>query len=254
MTVITDPLFYAFALPAVLFLGLSKGGFSGIGMVSTPLLAVIMPPLEAAAILLPILLVQDAFSAWVYRRVWDPWNLKVMIPGCVIGVGAAWLLAAYVSDAALRLVVGLIALGFVAHAFFRYLLPGEPSKPRASHGVFWGALSGFTTTLIQIGAPPYYAFVLPQRLEKMIYVGTTVMFFAAANAMKVVPYIALGQFSTAGLVTSFALFPLAIAFNFLGIWLVRVTPEAIFYRITNVIVFVLGLELTRQGLTGLFWR
>ena len=111
----------------------------------------------------------------------------------------AWLLAAYVSDGAIRLVVGLIALGFVAYALFRHMLPGEPPRPRASHGVFWGALSGFTTTLIQIGAPPYYAFVLPQRLEKMIYVGTTVMFFAAANAMKIVPYFALGQFSTRGL-------------------------------------------------------
>ena len=78
--VITDPLFYAFAVPAVVFLGLSKGGFSGIGMVSTPLLALIMSPLEAAAILLPIILVQDVVSVWVYRRVWDPWNLKVMIP------------------------------------------------------------------------------------------------------------------------------------------------------------------------------
>jgi uncharacterized protein len=194
MSVITDPLFYAFAVPAVVFLGLSKGGFSGIGMVSTPLLAIIMSPLEAAAILLPIILVQDVVSVWVYRRVWDPWNLKVMIPGCVVGVGMAWLLAAYVSHGAIRLVVGLIALGFVGYAFFRHMLPGEPPRPRAWHGVFWGGLSGFTTTLIQIGAPPYYAFVLPQRLEKMIYVGTTVMFFAAANSIKVVPYFALGQF------------------------------------------------------------
>jgi uncharacterized membrane protein YfcA len=254
MNVITDPLFYAFAVPAVVFLGLSKGGFSGIGMVSTPLLALILPPLEAAAILLPIILIQDAVSVWVYRRVWDPWNLKVMIPGCVIGVGMAWLLAAHVSDGVIRLVVGLIALGFVGYAFLRHMLPGEPPKPRASHGVFWGALSGFTTTLIQIGAPPYYAFVLPQRLEKMIYVGTTVMFFAAANAMKVAPYFALGQFSPAGLATSFALFPLAIACNFLGIYLVRVTPEAMFYRITNVIVLLLGCELTRQGITELLRR
>ncbi len=251
MGVITHPLFYAFAVPAVVVLGLSKGGFSGIGMVSTPLLAIIMSPLEAAAILLPIILVQDVVSVWVYRRVWDPWNLKVMIPGCVVGVGMAWLLAAYVSHGAIRLVVGLIALGFVGYAFFRHMLPGEPPRPRAWHGVFWGGLSGFTTTLIQIGAPPYYAFVLPQRLEKMIYVGTTVMFFAAANSIKVVPYFALGQFSTAGLLTSFALVPLAIACNFLGIYLVRVTPEAMFYRITNVIVFVLGLELTRQGVTEL---
>ena len=251
MTLIADPLFYLVAVPAVVFLGLSKGGFSGIGMVSTPMLALILPPLEAAAILLPIILIQDAMSVWVYRRVWDPWNLKVMIPGCVVGVGAAWLFAAYMSTGAIRLVVGLIALGFVAHAVFRHYLPGEPPRPRASHGVFWGGLSGFTTTLIQIGAPPYYAFVLPQRLPKMIYVGTTVMFFAAANTMKIVPYFALGQFSTAGLATSFALFPLAILCNMLGIWLVRITPEALFYQITNVIVFLLGCELTRQGLTEL---
>lgn len=251
MTIITDPLFYLCAVPGVIMLGLSKGGFSGVGMISTPLLALIMPPLEAAAILLPIILLQDVVSVWVYRRVWDPWNLKVLMPGAVIGVGAAWLLAAYVSDGVVRLVVGLIALGFVAYAFFRYMLPGETHPPRASHGVFWGTLSGFTTTLIQIGAPPYYAFVLPQRLPKMIYVGTTVMFFAAANVMKIAPYVALGQFSTAGLVTSTALFPLAIASNFLGIWLVRVTPEAIFYQITNVIVFLLGCELTRQGVTQL---
>ena len=87
-------------------------------------------------------------SVWVYRQVWDPWNLKVMIPGCVIGIGAAWLLAAYMSDAAIRLLVGLIALGFVAYGCSGTTLPGEPPQPRASHGVFWGALSGFTSTLM----------------------------------------------------------------------------------------------------------
>ena len=204
MTIITDPLFYVVAIPAVMFLGLSKGGFSSVGMVATPLVAIVMGPLEAAALLLPIILIQDAVSVWVYRRTWDPWNLKVMIPGCVIGVGAAWLLAAYVSDGVIRLVVGLIALSLVSYTFFRHWLPGETARPRASHGVFWGAMSGFTTTLIQIGAPPYYAFVLPQRLPKMVYVGTTVMFFAAANVMKIVPYFALGQFSASGLATSFA--------------------------------------------------
>jgi uncharacterized membrane protein YfcA len=251
MTLIADPLFYLVAIPAVVFLGLSKGGFSGIGMVSTPLLALIMPPLEAAAILLPIILIQDAISVFVYRRVWDPWNLKVLIPGAVIGVGAAWLFAAHVSEAVVRLAVGLIALGFAAYAVFRHILPAAPPRPRAAHGVFWGALAGLTTTLIQIGAPPYYAFVLPQRLPKMIYVGTTVMFFAAANAMKIAPYVGLGQFSTAGLATSLALFPLAIGSNFLGIWLVRITPEAMFYAITNWIVFLIGCELTRQGVVQL---
>ena len=81
--------------------------------------------------------------------------------------------------------------------------------------------------------------------------GTTVMFFAFANSLKVVPYFALGQFSNAGFATSVVMFPLAIAANFLGIWLVRVTPEDLFYRITNVLVFLIGCELTRQGITEL---
>ena len=251
MTIITDPVFYLAAIPAVIFLGLSKGGFSGIGMISTPLLALILPPLEAAAVLLPIILLQDAFSVWVYRRVWDGWNLKVMIPGAVVGIGLAWALAAYVPDSVIRLVVGLIALGFVGYAVIRRNRPVARQRPKAAYGVFWGALSGFTTTLIQIGAPPYYAFVLPQRLEKMIFVGTTVMFFAAANVMKIAPYFALGQFSSAGLATSAALIPLAIASNYLGVYLVRKTPESMFYTITNWIVFLIGCELTRHGVMEL---
>jgi uncharacterized membrane protein YfcA len=252
MTIITDPLFYLFAVPAVVILGISKGGFSGVGMIATPLLALVMPPLQAAAILLPIILLQDVLSCWIYRRDWDPWNLKVMLPGAVIGVGAAWLLAAYVSDAVIRLVVGLIALGFAANAWWlRHIKPEDLPKPRAALGTACGGLAAFTSTLIQIGAPSYYVFVLPQRLPKMLYVGTTVWFFALVNVMKVAPYFALGQFSTAGLSTSVALFPLAIAANVLGVWLVRVTPEALFYRLTNVLVLVLGVELTRQGITEL---
>ena len=252
MTVIDDLLFYLFAIPAVVILGISKGGFSGIGMIATPLLALVMPPLQAAAILLPIILLQDVLSCWIYRRDWDPWNLKVMLPGAMVGVGAAGLLAAHVSDAVIRLVVGLIALGFAVNAWwFRHIKPDDLPKPRAALGTACGGLAAFTSTLIQIGAPPYYVFVLPQRLPKMLYVGTTVWFFALVNVMKVAPYVALGQFSTAGFATSVVLFPLAIAANFFGVWLVRVTPEAMFYRITNVLVFVLGCELTRQGVTEL---
>jgi uncharacterized protein len=199
MALITDPWFYVFACPAVIFLGLSKGGFSGIGMVATPLLALVMPPLEAAAILLPIILLQDALSTWIYGREWDPWNLKVLLPGAALGVGAAWLLAAHVSDAAVRLVVGLIALVFALHAWIGRGQTDMRPAPRPALGIASGGLAAFTSTLIQIGAPPYYAFVLPQRLAKMLYVGTTVWFFAAINVMKVAPYVGLGQFSGAGL-------------------------------------------------------
>src|SRR6185503_11568670 len=106
--VFTDPLFLATAFAAVLLVGLAKGGFSGIGMAATPLLALAVPPLQALAILLPILMVQDVVSIWWYRRDYDGWNLKVMLPGAVVGVGLAWAVGSVVSDDVVRLIIGTI--------------------------------------------------------------------------------------------------------------------------------------------------
>lgn len=246
MSIIADPLFYAFAIPAVLVLGIAKGGFSGIAMISAPLLAMVVPPLQAAAILLPLLITQDMISVWVYRRDWDPWNLKVMLPGALIGIGIAWALAAHVSDAAVRLAIGVIGLVFVLDS---WLGQGGVKARRASTlgGVFWGAIAGFTSTLSQAGGPPFQVHVLPQRLPKLTLVGTYTIYFAALNVLKIAPYFALGQFSTENFLISAALFPLAVASNFLGIWLVRRTPTELFYKIAYVLVFLISLELVRSG-------
>jgi uncharacterized membrane protein YfcA len=249
---ITDPLFYLIAIPAVTLLGLAKGGFAGVGMIATPLLAIFMPPLEAAAILLPILLCQDVISVWTYRRDWSAWNLKVLFAGGVIGVAVAGVLAAYVSDAAVRIAVGLIGGAFVLNAWFGKS-PTEARRPTAFSGVFWGGLAGFTSTLAQAGSPPFQIHMLPQRLDKLTLVGTFTLFFAAINVLKIVPYFALGQFSARNLATSLVLLPLAIATNFLGIWLVRRTPTVLFYKIAYVLVFLISLELLRSGGMTL-WR
>src|ERR1700692_2652806 len=95
LNIITDPLFYLVAVPAVVALGLSKGGFAGAGQMATPMMALVMPPLEAAAIMLPIMIVQDATAMWVYRKDWSGRLLAILIPGAIVGVGLAWLLAAY---------------------------------------------------------------------------------------------------------------------------------------------------------------
>jgi hypothetical protein len=131
---LTDPYFLAAAIPAVIALGLAKGGFAGVGSIATPLVALILPPFEAAALLLPILIVQDVISVWVYRRDWSESNLKVLLPGAVIGVGLAWFLAAQVPEAAVRLIVGLIGLSFVLNVWFGKKPEGEA---RAPAGVFW---------------------------------------------------------------------------------------------------------------------
>jgi uncharacterized protein len=256
--VITDPLFYLLAIPAVTLLGLSKGGFAGLGMISTPLLALVMPPLEGAAILLPILICQDAISVWTYHRAWSAWNLKVLLPGAVIGVGAGWVLASHLSNAAIELIVGSIALVFVVYMWLGVWLraylgrpPAKAQRPHPAMGVFWGAMSGFTSTLVQVGSPPFQIHMLPQRLDKFTLVGTTVIFFTILNWMKVVPYFALGQFSTRNLVTSAVLLPLAVATNFLGIWLVRITPTERFYRLAYFLMLLIAVALLWQGARGL---
>ncbi len=245
--VLADPLLLATSIVAVILLGLAKGGFAGVGMAATPLLALVLPPLQAAAILLPILLVQDAISVWAYRRDWDAWNLKVMMPGAVVGIIIAWLVAAYLSDAMVRLMVGLIGLVFVLNAWFGRE-PRLVRRPSVVSGTFWGALTGFTSTLVQAGSPPFQVFVLPQRLAKLTFVGTNAIFFAIINALKIAPYFSLGQFSARTLQASALLLPLAIVTNFLGIWLVRVTPTDVFYRIAYVLMFFISAALTWQAL------
>lgn len=244
----SDPAFLAAAFVAVLLVGLAKGGFSGIGMAATPLLALTMPPLQALAILLPILIVQDVVSLWWYRRDWDGWNLKVMLPGAVIGVGIAWAVGSVVPDDAVRLLIGVIGVAFVLNIWFGKTPTGRPS---ALSGVLCGAGSAFTSTIASAGMPPFAIHVLPQRMEKMKLVGTITIFFAAVNAMRTIPYFALGHLTYENLKISAALLPLALAFNFLGFWLVLRMPTELFYRISYALIFLISAAIMAQGTLGL---
>ncbi len=251
MTIITDPLFYALAIPAVVALGLSKGGFAGVGQMATPMLALAMPPLEAAAILLPIMMAQDAAALWVYRKDCNWRILAITAPGALIGVCGAWVLAAYISDAAVRVFIGVTTIAFVLYHWIGPRIAHEVGQPGKTGGVLAGAMSGFTSTLCQAGGPPFQMYVLAQKLAKMKFVGTTAFFFATVNALKVVPYVTLGQFSTKGLGTSLVLLPLAMLTNMLGFWVVRITPQEMFYKITMVLMIVISIGLLRSGLPGI---
>ena len=240
MTLIDDPLFYALAIPAVIALGLSKGGFQGAGQMATPVLALIMPPLEAAAIFLPIMIIQDLNALWVYRKTWNGRILAIMLPGAVVGVVAAGFVGASISDAAIRAFVGGISIVFVLYSWIGAAKLAAEAKPAGiPAGLFWGAFSGFTSTMCQAGGPPYQIYVFSQHLPKMMFVGTTAFFLGAVNAMKIGPYLALGQFSMKGLGTSLVLLPLALAANQLGFWLVRITPQEVFYKVLMVLMFII---------------
>ena len=247
MPIITDPLFWLVAVPAVTALGLSKGGFSGLGTVSAPLMALVVSPVQAIGILTPILVTQDMVTVWSYWRQWDTRILKIMIPGQLAGVCLAWAIAAYVPDAAIRLVVGLIAVLFPLSQWFGPTSRFASEHPSAIAGRLWGAVAGFTSFIANTGGPPFQIYVLPQKLEKETFVGTYSLFFACSNALKIVPYFLLGQLNPVNMSTAALLLPLAVATNIGGVWLVKRTPTAFFYQIVYVLIFLIGLELIVSG-------
>lgn len=245
---IVDPLFFAAALPAVLLLGLAKGGFYGVGLLSLPIVSLVVPPLQAAAILLPILIVQDAVTVWLFRAHWSRRVLGVMLPGALGGVLLGWLLAARVSDAAISFLLGAICIGFAARQL--WLERAGPPEPRPGGllaGIVCGAASGFASMIAQAGGPPYQIWVMPQRLPRDVLVGTSAIFFAILNWTKVVPFIALGQLDAAALLTSAALMPVAIGASFAGVALVRRVPVARLYPLINGLLLLVGLQLTLDG-------
>jgi uncharacterized membrane protein YfcA len=240
-----EPSVYLVAGIAVTCLGLSKGGFIGFGLIATPLLALAIPPLEAAAILLPIMLAQDVFSAWSFRHDWDCRTLSIMLPGSFFGIALAWILASYSNEGLVRLAVGIAGISFVISRWI-----GLKSNPQNSlPGLFWGVVAGFTGTLANAGGPPFLIYALSRNLAKMTFVGTAAIYFLVLNAMKIVPFFALGQLSTNNLATSVLLLPLAIIANLVAIRLVRRIPSSTFYRGSYGLVLAVSIGLIRQGIT-----
>ena len=170
---ITDPLFYLLAVVAVILLGLSKGGFFGLGVMALPLMSLVVPPLQAAAIILPTVLAQDALTVWTYRRDWSAWNFKIMIPSMALGIVMAGLFAASLSSVHVRLAIGLIAGAFVLRHWLATYFERLRTCRALLTGVVFGALGGFTTILANAGGPAWQMHLLPQRLDKLTYVGTS---------------------------------------------------------------------------------
>jgi hypothetical protein len=245
---ISDPGFYAIAVPVVFLIGLSKGGFlGGIAILGVPLFALAIPPVQAAAILLPILIAMDAIGVWTYRRSVDKANLMIMVPAATLGVAIGWMTAAYVSESHVRLIVGLVALAFTLDHWLGIRPQTKAQGPDPLKGGFWGTLAGFTSFVSHAGSPPVQIYLLPQRLERTVYVGTSVVFFALVNLIKVPPYFLLGQFTGENLAATAVLLPLAPLAIALGIFLVRRVPQEPFYRIAYACVFLVSLKLIWDG-------
>jgi uncharacterized membrane protein YfcA len=246
---ITDPLFYLMAVPAVILQGLSKGGFAGLNLLSLPLLALVISPLDGAAIMLPILMVQDVVTVYSYRRSFNGRAASILIAGALFGIGLAAVVASNVSTAVVELVMGTISVGFVLDAFLRKKMTGgEPRKAAVPQGAFWGACAGFTSFITNTGAPPVQVYLLPLRLRSDVYVGTMAIFFGAINLVKFFAFFMIGRLTPGKLVTSSLLFPLAIVATLFGVWLVRKIKAEKFYKVIYSLVLIIGAYLAGRGL------
>ncbi len=242
---ITDWNFYALAIPAVILLGLSKGGFAGMGALSLPMLAFAVDPVRAAAILLPILIAQDAVGVWAFRRSVDWRLIGWMLPGSMLGIWLGYVFAASMSPVAVMAAVGLVSILFGAHRLWvaRHPAPRVAGRWPEWMGSVFGLVSGFTSQIAHAGAPPFQLWVLPRNLPRDVLVGTTALYFAATNWLKVPAYFALGQFTRANLLTAGALLPLALGSTLAGVWLVRrVAPER-FYTAIYWLMIAVGVAL-----------
>ena len=245
---ISDPLFYAAAIPAVIITGISKAGFgTGLGIVAVPLIALTVPASQAAAIMLPILCIMDLAALWAYRGLWSRENMKIMLPGGLAGIVLGSLTFRFVSEGGLKLLLGAIAIGFLLQRGFSASARQEKTSPHRMKGYFWATLSGFTSTLAHAGGPPMSIYLLPQKMDKALLVGTTVVFFTAVNYIKLIPYSVLGLFDTSNLATSAGLVPLGVFGIFCGVWFRKIIPEALFYRLCYSFLFVAGIKLLYDG-------
>jgi len=245
---ITDPWFYAVAVPAVLLMGLGKSGFlSGFGALGTPLLALVVPVPQAAAIMLPVLLVMDVTGLQQLWRERDRQLLRWMLPAGLLGVGIGTLLFGVLSAKTVAGVVGALTLLFLAQ---RLLFPPKADSPPPPRwvGVGLATASGFTSFVAHAGSPPLSAYLLPLRLKPIVFAGTAAVFFAVVNLAKWLPYAWLGLFDRSNLATSALLLPLAPLGVWLGVWLARRIEPSWFYRLAYAGMFATGAKLLWDGL------
>lgn len=252
MTLLADPLTLLAVAAAVILLGLAKGGLSGVGALATPLVALVLPPTIAAALLLPILIVQDVVSVWSFRKTWDGWVIAWMLPGAAAGIAAGYAYAERVDEAKLMAALGAITLAF---GLYRLWVERGGRVVAASTSPGWvgslfGVATGFTSQIAHAGGPPFQMWVTPRRLPHLVFVGTSSILFAAINWMKVPAYIALGAFPHDVLVAAVLLMPLAIGSTLLTVrWLKRI-DGARFYAIIYLLMVLLGARLVWDGLAA----
>ncbi|WP_022708409.1 TSUP family transporter [Paracoccus zeaxanthinifaciens] len=239
---------WALALIAASAIGLAKGGLAMAGIISVPLLSLVLSPVQAAGVLLPVYVISDVGGLLAFRRNFDTEVLRKSLPGAVGGIALGWATASIVPVWGVTLIVGLIGFAFALNALLRPKIGGLPQRPRWSQGSLWGGLAGYTSFVSHSGAPLWQVYAQPLRMTPLIFAGTTTWFFAIGNWIKLLPYALLGQLSAPNLVTSAVLMPVSLVAVWVGLRLVRIIPQALFYKLLTWGLLIVSLRLIWQAL------
>ena len=245
--VITDPFFYAVAVPAVLLMGISKSGFgAGFGSLAVPLIALAVTVPQAAAILMPILLAVDLLGLAAFRKNFDRDLLKFLIPLGLVGTVVGALLFKVLDAHVVAAIVGGCTLLFLAQ---RLLFPPRADSPPPPKWV--GALltitSGFTSFVAHAGGPPLNAYVIPMRLAPITFTATMAVFYFVINLSKWIPYAWLGLLDARNMATSVVLLPLAPVGVWIGVRIAKRIDPVLFYRLIYLGMFLTGTKLLWDG-------
>lgn len=246
-----DLWFWACAIIATLLVGASKGGLPGVGVLGVPVLAQAVSPVVAAGLLLPLLVVSDWYGLWMYRKNFNVRVIKLMVVTGAIGILIGWATAHITNDAIVKLIVGLIGLFYCGDAVLKSKREVKPATENIPRATFWGSLAGFTSFVAHAGGPPYQMYVLPLKLDKMTYAGTTTIVFAIINLLKLPPYWILGQINLGSLEICARLTPVALFGAFAGYHLTRLLPEKLFFRLVEAALFLLSVKLIWDGIAAL---
>ncbi len=234
--------YFALAGLASLLVGLSKGGLPTVGMLAVPILSLYMSPVKAAVLLLPIYIISDVVSVWLYRKDFSASNLKILIPAGVLGVFIGWLTASFTSDTAVKLMIGCMGVGFCLSTWLRRT-PQAKQAVNLKKGLFWGTMAGFTSFISHAGGPPFQIYVLPQRLPKVQFAGTATLLFAVINAAKILPYQLLQPYAYDDLLRAANLIPFALLGTVIGAYVTKRIADVWFYRLVQVGLFVVSIKL-----------
>ena len=240
---------------SALLVGLSKAGFgTGAGLLAVPLMALILGPAQMLPVMLLVLITGDVFSVGHYLRKHDVRALCMLMPGLLLGVGAGyvaldWFLALPNAEAWMKRLIGGLSMAFVAVQCLRIAqerrlgAAADPYRPRTWHGVAVGACAGLTSTLAHAGGPLIALFLLPQRMEKRLFVGTMIKYFFVGNLVKLIPYFQRGLMTSQSALLGLMLVPAVVLGTLLGLYLHGKFSDRAFRATIYGVAFLTGLYL-----------